>query len=204
MPDTTVISASQSLTLRGIHHSADLDTAEWGATVSALRGLRHLWLSSMDEEMLPALAALTGLTSLHLGIRHSMQSSLVCLGRICSAVQFEPSPLPESCSCKACVSVPHVRCTAGRPAVPGSGVTAATRRRFFREPSHESRQCAQQIKPLTMVTDALAALVELHLTIVLKAWKAEPGAPPGVYRPLGVAARHTRRLPTQPKIAGVA
>ena len=117
-PDSTVILASQTLTIHGgIHHSAVLDTAEWGATVSALRGLRQFRLGLLDEEMLPALSALTGLTSLRLGIRHVLDSSLVCVGVsgcICSAVQN----LSQVCCLRAAlaeagVSVLHVGCIVG-------------------------------------------------------------------------------------------
>ena len=93
MPDSDAVSAAQKLTLHGIHARAHLDVTSWDATVSALHGLRHLTLGWVDEEMLPALSALLGLSSLRLGVRHSMDSSLVCTGaprRGCSAVSVEP------------------------------------------------------------------------------------------------------------------
>ena len=66
--------------MRGFHqqdHPA-VDTGivpQWGETVRMLRGLRSLKIGSIAKQMLPALSALTGLSSLDLGIRHSQNAS---------------------------------------------------------------------------------------------------------------------------------
>jgi len=82
-----ILSAAQNLTLQGLYPSVHMDPGQWAATISALRDLRHLKLGLIDDRSLPALSALTGLTLLHLGIRHREDLSPVrCwVTRICKS-----------------------------------------------------------------------------------------------------------------------
>jgi len=79
-----VLSPAQNLTLQGLYPPVGMDPGQWAATVSALRGLRHLKLGLIDDRLLPALSALTSLTLLHLGIRHREDLSPVRCWVICN------------------------------------------------------------------------------------------------------------------------
>ncbi len=83
----------QNLTLDGVHPRINVDAGKWGATVAVLRGLRRLEVGWMDGDMLPALAALTGLTSLHLGLRTGPPLLPVCCdAAACPTLTLNPNP----------------------------------------------------------------------------------------------------------------
>ena len=79
----------------GVHPRINVDAGKWGATVAVLRGLRRLEVGWMDDYMVPALSALTGLTSLHLGLRTGPLLLPVCCDvAACPSLTLTPTPTP--------------------------------------------------------------------------------------------------------------
>ena len=197
MPDSDVVAAAQSLALQGFYWAVDVDVGQWVATVSALRGLRHLKLGSMDEQMLPALSSLPGLTFLHLGIRHSRELSLVSCCMCCTDSQCCAESLSWGfLESNMCVS-PQSNHRAYKLSALGQLAAGVFELKKHCFPSQiDGITCCAQAKPLMSVIEALVSLVELQLTIALKARNPSgeelPEAPPGVHhRPPGMNKRHT-------------